>query len=175
MGRSDAISYILIDGYNVIGIYHGDMEVQRNHFLNALMEYKKKKGHEITVVFDGWKGVRKETTTVSGGIQIIYSGTGERADDVIKRILRSSRKKWIVISSDRDIMNYSWLQDCVPVQSAIFERKMFEATRHKGKEPALQQDEDDIPEDEASPSRKKGNPRKISKKERLLRDAVDQL
>ncbi len=151
------------------------MESQRNHFLNALIEYREKKEHDITVVFDGWKGGGKETSTVIGGIQVIYSGIGERADDVIKRIISSRRRRWIVVSSDRDIVNYSWSSDCVPVKSEIFERKMFETIRQEKGGSDLQQDENDIYEDEVSPFGKKGNPRKLSKKEKLVRNAISKL
>ncbi|MBU4321109.1 MAG: NYN domain-containing protein, partial [Nitrospinae bacterium] len=49
------MSSIIIDGYNLIGIHHKDLESQRQRLVERLAEYKKIKGHYITVVFDGWK------------------------------------------------------------------------------------------------------------------------
>ena len=53
--------------------------------MNALIEYRKGKSHDITVVFDGWKtGEARESQSATGGIKVIYSRIGEKADSVIK-------------------------------------------------------------------------------------------
>jgi hypothetical protein len=101
-GWAEAISSIIIDGYNLIGIEHNDLNRQREKLIRLLIEYKKIKGHEITVVFDGWKsGSGKEEQSTTGGVRVIYSRLAEKADAVIKRIISKERKEWIVISSDR--------------------------------------------------------------------------
>jgi len=42
--------------------------------IETLIEYRNKKGHNITVVFDGWKtGGAQENQSVIGGIKVIYS------------------------------------------------------------------------------------------------------
>ncbi len=115
------MSKILIDGYNLIGIAHRDLKKARQELINNLINYKKKKGHEIVVVFDSYKnGYGKETSEVVNGVKVIYSGAGERADDVIKRIMREDKSFWIVISSDREIEKTAWKENCVPVSSEIF-------------------------------------------------------
>ena len=112
---------ILIDGYNLIGIAHRDLKKARQELIANLIEYSKKKGHNIVVVFDGYKeGCGKETTEVINGIKVIYTGAGEKADDVIKRIMREDKSLWIVISSDREIEKSAWKENCVPVSSDIF-------------------------------------------------------
>jgi predicted RNA-binding protein with PIN domain len=87
-----------------------------------LAQYGKTKGHDITVVFDGWKsgGLREESFVV-GGIRVVYSRLGEKADSVIKRIICTGKKEWIVISSDREIAGRAWSCGCVPVPSGTFE------------------------------------------------------
>jgi len=115
------MSKLLIDGYNLIGIFHRDLKKARQELIENLMIYRKKKGHDITLVFDGYKeGLGKETMEYQGGIRIIYSGAGEKADDVIKRIIRTEKGFWIVITSDRDIEKSAWRENCVPVSSSVF-------------------------------------------------------
>src|SRR4030043_1963824 len=107
--RRFAISSIIIDGYNLIGIQHKDLENQRDALIASLIEYHKKKGHALIVVFDGWKtGGAQENHSVIGGIKVIYSRMGEKADSVIKRIISSERRGGVVVTSDRDIEACAW-------------------------------------------------------------------
>jgi predicted RNA-binding protein with PIN domain len=79
------------------------------------------KGHDITVVFDGWKsGGAAEENLVTGGIRVIYSRLGEKADAVIKRIICTDKKEWVVITSDREIVLRAWSCGSVPVSSEKF-------------------------------------------------------
>ena len=111
----------MIDGYNLIGILHRDLKKARQELIEALINYRKKKGHDITVVFDGYKtGPGRETVEYYGGVRVIYSGVDEKADDVIKRILKTEKLFWIVITSDRDIERHAWKEKCVPVSSSLF-------------------------------------------------------
>ncbi|GAQ95667.1 hypothetical protein TAGGR_3140 [Thermodesulfovibrio aggregans] len=115
------MSKLLIDGYNLIGIFHKNLKKARQELIQQLIEYRNKKGHDITVVFDGYKeGPGKETIDFQGGIRIIYSGANEKADDIIKRILKTEKSFWIVISSDREIERAAWEENCVSVDSSIF-------------------------------------------------------
>lgn len=112
---------ILIDGYNLIGVFHKDLKRARERLIESLIAYRKQKAHNITIVFDGYKqGLGKESSEIIGGIRVIYSGLGERADDVIKRILREEKKFWIVITSDREIEREVWRQNCISIDSSIF-------------------------------------------------------
>jgi predicted RNA-binding protein with PIN domain len=162
------ISSIIIDGYNLIGIYRKDLEKQRETLIDSLIEYRKRKGHEITIVFDGWKtGEAQENQFVTGGIKVIYSRIGEKADSVIKRIISSERIGWIVVTSDRDIANHTWASDSIPVSAEDF------LTAIEKKIPSyLDEKEDD--EKYIEPQRK-GNPRRLSKKERAIRRALSKL
>ncbi len=115
------MSKILIDGYNLIGIYHKDIKKARENLIEKLINYSKEKKHDITLVFDGYKdGPGKETSEIRSGIRIIYSGAGEKADDVIERILKNEKAFWIVITSDRDIEKAAWREKCVVIDSSIF-------------------------------------------------------
>lgn len=136
--------------------------------IDSLIEYRKKKNHDITVVFDGWKtGEGQESQSVTGGIKVIYSRIGEKADSVIKRIISSDRREWIVVTSDRDIANHAWASGSVAVSADDFlnalERK---ETSYFGEE---EYDEEYIE------TRRKGNPRKPSKKDKAILRALHKL
>ena len=136
--------------------------------IDSLIEYRKKKGHTITIVFDGWRtGQGKESQTVTGGIRVIYSRIGDTADAVIKRIITSERREWIVVTSDRDIANHAWTVGSIPISAENFlhviERK-----------PPSVIDEGEYDEDYVEPPRK-GSPRQLSKKEKAIKRALSKL
>jgi predicted RNA-binding protein with PIN domain len=167
--RRCGISSIIIDGYNLIGISHKDLRKQRVLLIESLISYRGKKDHEITVVFDGWRtGPGQENTIVAAGIKIIYSGIGENADNVIKRIISSNRQEWFVVTSDRDIAMHAWSSGSIPISSADF----LNAVDKTGRD-ILQEDQDD--KEETATASRKGNPRKLSKKERAVRRALSKL
>lgn len=159
------ISIILIDGYNLIGTAHADLQAERNRLVSHLAAYRKTKGHDITVVFDGWRmGSHREETTTVAGIKIIYSRLGDKADLVIKRIIDAADRELIVITSDRDIMLHAWAHGCVPVQSPVFEPYLSGST-----------DRGDEPEEEDAPETRKGNPRMPSRREKALSRVLKKL
>ena len=153
----------------MIGIYHKDLEKQRNTLIESLIEYHKKKGHDIIVVFDGWKtGSAEENHSVTGGIRVIYSRLGEKADSVIRRIISSEKPGWIVVTSDRDIASYAWTSDAVPISSEDF---MNAIEKRQTEKKVLY--EDDY-EEYGKPNRK-GNPKQMSKKEKAIRKILSKL
>ena len=139
------------------------MNRQREQLIQLLIAYKKIKGHDITVVFDGWKsGSGREEQFTTGGVRVIYSRLGEKADAVIKRIISREKKEWIVISSDREIMSHAWACGSVPIPSAEFLSLLEKSdTATTGKYDLLE-------EDYEGGRKRKGNPQKLSKKEKTL-------
>ncbi len=126
------------------------------------------------VVFDGWKGgTGIESTSVRGGVKVIYSRLGERADAVIKRTLSSERREWIVVSSDREIARHAWATGSIPIGSERF-LPFLEAEEPGGeadKGYSLEQEED---EGEKEGSRR-GSARQLSRKEKASRRALGKL
>jgi predicted RNA-binding protein with PIN domain len=168
-----AISSIIIDGYNLIGIQHGDLQKKREALIQRLIEYKKLKGHDITVVFDGWKsGGHREERTVTGGIAVIYSRLAEKADSVIKKIISSGNKDWIVVTSDRDIMAHAWSCGSVPVPSERFMERLEQGICHSGHNTRDDSGADDEEDEETS---RAGSPRRLSKKDKALLRALGKL
>ena len=127
--------YIIIDGYNLIRqsdslrrCERQSLEAGRQALISRLIEYKRKKGHKITVVFDGWdKGSALEERDRQGNIGIIYSCRGEKADDVIKRLADTSSEEAVIISSDREIASYVTRRGKTSLSSPEFEMLMCKA------------------------------------------------
>ena len=165
---------ILIDGYNLIGIAHRDIEKARHDLIQKLGAYANIKQHNITVVFDGWKnGQAAETKQRMGGITVIFSRIGEKADDVIKDMLSSGAKSWIAVSSDREIYDFAEKKHAA-LTADQFEEKLFlalEGMTQNNEEERWKDDEDRW----LKQTRKKGNPQKIARKEKRKIEALKKL
>ena len=121
--------HILIDGYNLIRqsvslrrSERQSLDAGRRALISWLADYRRRKDHLITVVFDGWEsGPAQEERDYSSGIHIIYSSLGVKADDVIKRIIASTDEEILVVSSDREIATYAARRSKAALSSAEFE------------------------------------------------------
>ena len=152
-------------------MYHKELETERNKLVDLLIEYRKRKGHYIVAVFDGWKaGGATESSSVRGGVRIIYSRLGEKADSVIKRILSTERREWIVVSSDREIASHAWSLGSTPLPSEEF-LPFLRSKARDDREEDWPEGEDD--EEEGIP--RSGNPNRLSKRERAVRRALGKL
>ena len=84
--------HVIIDGYNLSALagWSGaspHSEAARESLLRLLSAYRHRKGHALTVVFDGWQqGQPIEGREHRSGVQVIYSKRGEKADQVIERL-----------------------------------------------------------------------------------------
>ncbi len=162
------MSKILIDGYNLIGTAHGNLEKARSEIIRQLQQYSKIKAHEVTIVFDGWKdGGKDETKIKSQGVTTIFSRLAENADSVIKRIISESRTPWIVISSDREVSDHALRNDMAAVTSQEFENRMLSAL---GEENVF-----DYEDEDALPWSRKDGSRKLSKKDKKKIQALRKL
>lgn len=156
-------------------MYHKDLETERNKLVDLLIEYRKRKGHHIVVVFDGWKaGGATESSSVRGGVRIIYSRLGEKADSVIKRVVSAERQEWIVVSSDREIASHAWSWGSTPLPSEEFVPFLRSRGRDDRQEGWAEKEDDEEDDEEESPSRT-GNPKRLSKRERAVRRALGKL
>ena len=123
---------IIIDGYNLIRQSDSlrrferlGLEAGRNELIRRLSRFKKMRGHEITVVFDGWiSGSPKEEHHREAGITVIYSKIGEKADEVIKRMAKKGSAGIVIVTSDRSIADSIGRNGGVAVSSPEFERKI---------------------------------------------------
>lgn len=169
------MAYLLIDGYNLIGLGHNDLEEARKEIIDKLSKYSELKDHDITIVFDAWRrsdsgGERRKI----GNVTVIYSRLAEKADDLIIKMLTSEKKEWIVISSDREISDAALRNDMAAVSSDEFERKLDHALASEDNEPEIYDGNDDE-EDYPSSASLKGNPRKLSKNNKRRSQALKKL
>ena len=159
--------HIIIDGYNLIRQSDflrrhekQSLEAGRRALILNLSEYKRKKGHNITVVFDGWEsGSAQEERDRQGNINIIYSRRGEKADEVIKRVAEKSPEETIVVSSDREIVSYVNRRGKTALSSIEFETLMCQAIEESSNSNFTAREEADDEADHHSP--KKGPAKRL--------------
>lgn len=100
----------------------------------------------------------------TGGVRVIYSRLGDRADRVIKDLVSSRKQEWIVVTSDRDVANHAWAAGSVAVPSERFMEILEQAAG-----PGPDADSDDII------PRKTGSAFTLSKKEKALARVLKKL
>ncbi len=124
--------HLIIDGYNLIRqspwlslLDARDLEEGREALLRTLADYRQRRPqHKITVVFDGWQGGGlRESRDVHQGMGVIYSRRGERADEVIKRLLAREGRRAVMVSSDRELQEYADRKGATWVAAAEFEAR----------------------------------------------------
>jgi uncharacterized protein len=160
-------THLIIDGYNVLG-KRGQVgpnsEMAREQFVQELIMYRQRKGHAITVVFDGWKqGLASEHREHRSGVEVIYSKRGEQADQVIGRLAAEFGRTCAVVSSDHEIQRFAKAHEAFVIGASEFEARLRE--RATSKQPMAYRGKD--AEEDGLPKRdtaKKGNARKLPKK-----------
>lgn len=159
------MSRIVIDGFNLIHAAsfprpRGTDEVAS--LVELLRRYKRIKGHSITVVLDGYlDGMPLEKSERLKGIHLIYSKLGEKADQVIERLAGRWAGSCVVITSDRALAQSVEAKGTVVMGSEEFAARLSVAA-------SMEIEGGDGEEAPSGPihTRKKGNPRRKSKKER---------
>ncbi|MBD0305806.1 MAG: NYN domain-containing protein [Nitrospiraceae bacterium] len=158
--------HLIIDGYNLLGA-RGEMranaEPARERLLQELMDYRRHKGHPITVVFDGWRqNMTTERHEHRSGVQVIYSRKGQAADQVIQRLASEFGRDCAVVSSDREVADFARAQGAFIIGAAEFDSRLRAATR-MGSRPSSGSGTRDAEDLDRAHREKKGNPRKLPK------------
>jgi predicted RNA-binding protein with PIN domain len=165
---------IIIDGYNLIGMQkglHGDIERRREELIRQLQQYRRRRGYAVTVVFDGWRsGNAWEREEDRGGVTVVFTRDGERADEVIGRMAERWREGAIVVSSDREVMNQARRAGAVALRSGEFEPKLRESQAD-----GMEDKDEGSAEYFPSTTEKRGNPRRLSKADRRKRRRLQKL
>jgi predicted RNA-binding protein with PIN domain len=164
--------HIIIDGYNLIrqsislGRFESfSLQSGRNELIRRSSLYKKSRGHRITIVFDGWASdPLMEERDREGGIDIIYSRKGEKADEVIKRMVKKGEEEIVVVTSDRNIADSISRNGGIAISSPEFEAQLERASEYN----LPPSDNDDQHSGISLGTKKKGPSRRISKKQRAV-------
>jgi len=176
--------HIIIDGYNLIRqsaalrrYERFSLEEGRKALIRFTALYKRRKGHKMTVVFDGWEGgPAEEERDRQEGIDIVYSRRGEKADDVIKRMVQHRGEECVVVSSDRDIADFVSRRGGTAVSSQDFEalidkvKDRMSDTQPRSDE-GYDKDEDDVREG----VKRKGPSRRLSRKKKMAMARIRKL
>ncbi len=162
--------HFLIDGYNLLHVVRSpksqaDLERAREHLIDLLASYRRRRPCEVTAVFDGWQGGWvTEQKGRSKGIELIFSKRGEKADEVIKRMAAGKGSGIVVVTSDREISRFAERMAVSVIPSEQFLARIEQT--------ALRPEKEAGEEEEDRGGRKKGPSRRLSKKERRRRAAL---
>ena len=161
-------THVIIDGYNLLGRMGQTTpfsEMAREELIRKLMLYRQRKGHAITVVFDGWQGgLGAEGHEHRAGVGVIYTKRGERADQVIQRLAAEYGRGCAVVSSDREVAHVAAAHGAFVIASPEFASRLNEPGWRDTVAPE-RKIEDEDPRRTRDP-KKKGNPRKLPKAQR---------
>ena len=166
--------HFLIDGYNLLHVGRSpktlaDLEREREHLVNLLSSYRRRRPCEVTAVFDGWQGGWvTEQRERNKGIDLIFSRRGEKADEVIKRMVKGKGSGVVVVTSDREVSRFAERMAVPVIPSEQFLARIEQTAVRPEKEEGAE-------EEEERGDRKKGPSRKLSKKERRKRAALKKL
>jgi hypothetical protein len=171
---------LIIDGYNLIKSTYlvdpekiSNLESSRKFLIEKLAVYKKIKCFPITVVFDGGgKGDLQESKEDIKGVRIIFSRQGEKADSVIERITSDRGEGFVVVTSDRLLAKNVRRNKAAAISSPDFVYKLKMA-RYREIKGLNEEDEDD--HFLQLQTKKRGNPKKTSKKIRREKSRLDKL
>jgi len=162
--------HLIIDGYNLLHVDRSLINLQflqlqreRERLIDRLSIYQKLKQCGMTVVFDGWEGGwSTETREKRKGIEVIFSRLGEKADEVLKRLVKKKGSGVILITSDREVARFAGRMEVAVIPSEQFREKLEERSSDGFEE---------SPEEDEKGMKKKGPSRRPSKKEKRARAA----
>jgi uncharacterized protein len=131
---------IIIDGYNLLkampecrSLETLDSERARDHLIGLLGRYRWLKGHQVSVVFDGWlDGHFLPRRLNIRGVQVIYSQRGEQADDVIRQMAPQVAHQGVVVTSDRVLAHHMQCLGAEVMASAQFGERLRTALEKGG-------------------------------------------
>jgi len=170
--------WLALDGYNVIAAMTGealgmlDLEAERAELNQLLVQYRKLSKNRLTVVYDGGRSVSGEPRNYSeSGVKITFSTSGQSADQVLIRMAHQYGSGLTIVTSDREVARESEKNGAIVLESGEFGQRLLLA---------LSSDEEFLDVESADKNRrhltrKKGNPNRLSKKERRRNQRLQSL
>ncbi|MDA8027786.1 MAG: NYN domain-containing protein [Nitrospiraceae bacterium] len=172
---------LILDGYNIIGArgaMRRDRELLARERASLVREISVwgagRDFSEIHLVFDGYPTDRDLLLVGSGGVRVVFSEGAGTADTVIVALAGRFRERAAVVSSDREVIREISRLGAEPVSSRDFLVRLGRpAAPGRSSPPEDPYGKD--PEEPPAPTfgKKKGNPRRPSKKERAQRRLLD--
>jgi len=166
---------VVIDGYNLLAQSNYK---SRDELLKELKKYQNLQGHSVTVFFDGThRGTSYGDRYMEGGVLIIFSPLNVTADEMIEEFLESSKQSNIVVvSSDRRVQSAAKAKKLSYLESKDFLFKLKHTpTTDKNSSPKPWMEGRTTEEEGERPTKKGGNPRKLSKKIRQKQKSMKKL
>lgn len=164
----------LVDGYNVIrrapeltSREQESLEAGRQALCALLAEVARASSDTFTVVFDGAQAGGREGG--GSGVTVIFSSARESADRVL---MRMAREGGAVVSNDREVRRAAERAGAIVVTTDQLLARLDEARQLPLEAPA---DPEGREEDEPPRGPRKGNPRRLSKKDRATLRALGRL
>ena len=167
----------LVDGYNVIrrapelaDRERESLEAGRRALCRLLSTAARASGDRFTVVFDG----SREGGAAGGGagVHVVFSSARETADRVLARMATAGAA---VVSSDREVRQAAARAHAIAITADQFLSRVRGADRPSGSDTVPDAGPDKDGEEASQPRPKKGNPRRLSKKDRLAARALGRL
>jgi predicted RNA-binding protein with PIN domain len=164
----------LVDGYNVIrrapelkSREQESLEAGRQALCALLVQVARASTDTFTVVFDGAQA--GDRAGGGSGVTVIFSSARESADRVLARM---AREGGAVVSNDREVRRAAERAGAIVVTTDQFLARLDQARQLPLEAPAgLKGGE----EDEPPRGPRKGNPRRLSKKDRATQRALGRL
>lgn len=181
---------LIIDGYNIIGALgrmRRDREMMERERLILLRNLEVYAGgsafSEIILVFDGYPTDRDLALVRSGVVRVCFSEGARDADTVIVELSRRYRERAAVVSSDREVVQAVTASGSESISAQRFLSRFSVRIGQEslsGRTPpesgyGKDEDPDGAPPSSAVFRKKKGNPHRLSKKERAEKRLFDKL
>jgi len=164
----------LVDGYNVIrrapelkSREQESLEAGRQALCALLVQVARASADTFTVVFDGAQAGGRAGG--GSGVTVIFSSARESADRVLARM---ALEGGAVVSNDREVRRAAERAGATVVTTDRFLARLDQARRLPPEAPA---DLKGGEEDEPTRGPRKGNPRRLGKKDRATRRALGRL
>jgi predicted RNA-binding protein with PIN domain len=159
----------LVDGYNVIRREpdlaereRESLEAGRKALCRLVSSVARVSRDRFTIVFDGDRG--GGSSAAGPGVRVIFSSARETADQVLARLAQEGTA---VVSNDREVRQAATRSRAVAITTDEFLSRL----RKGGPDQGSGKDDHEA----VRPRSKKGNPRRLSKKDRLKARALGRL
>lgn len=100
---------LFVDAYNILKQVAAQLfvgELERDRFIRLFARYAAQKRIEVVLIFDGGPYDRA-IRSFEHGLTVIYSGSRQSADDVIRDVLIKESRHCALVSSDRQLVEYA--------------------------------------------------------------------